>query len=177
MKYGDFSSVVQLGVGLHIGSALLQIYGDLGLAPLVRTIDRTRALFLVPEDERPPELMEAELKQIEGRYEIFKVQFFQEFRKYVVISSLVAVILAIVLVVIAYKAQDEVRSYYVWSLVAIWSLSLLPGPLSLARLWLEANRQVKPLRDDADDLEQRALRAAGQPTDPTSAVKAAAPRE
>ena len=31
MKYGDFSSLVQLGAGLHIGTAFLQVYGELGV--------------------------------------------------------------------------------------------------------------------------------------------------
>ena len=48
MKYGDFSSVVQLGVGLHVGTALLQLYGELGVQPLVRVLNRTRSLLNRP---------------------------------------------------------------------------------------------------------------------------------
>jgi hypothetical protein len=155
MKYGDFSSLVQLGVGLHAGTAILQIYGELGLAPLVRTIDRTRSLFLVPDGERPPKALEAELERLESKYEIFKIRLFQEYRKYVLINSSVAAVLAIILAVVAYKAQDDVP---VWATVAMSALSLLPAPTTLALLWCDANRQVRPMKIEADELEKRALK-------------------
>lgn len=157
MKYGDFSSVVQLGVGLHVGTALLQLYGELGVQPLVRVLHRTRSLFLAPESERPPKSLEEELARIESRYEIFKIQLFQEYRKYVRINSLVAIILAIVLVTIAYKAQDDVPQGYEWLTVAMFMLSLLPASITLGALWVDANRQVQPMKVQADNLEKRAL--------------------
>jgi len=157
MKYGDFSSLVQLGVGLHVGTALLQMYGELGVAPLVRSLGRTRSLFLAPETERPPKALEDELDRLESKYEIFKIRLFQEYRKYVVINSLVASLLAIILVVIAYKAQDDVADGYEWTTVVMFAFSLLPAPLTLGALWTDANEQVKPMKDEADDLEKRAL--------------------
>lgn len=66
MKYGDFSSVVQLGVGLHVGTVVLQLYGDIGLQPLNRALARLRSLFLAPEHERPPKEFEDELLGIEA---------------------------------------------------------------------------------------------------------------
>lgn len=93
MNYGDFSSVVQLGVGLHLGAAFLQLYGEYGLAPLVRTIGRTRSLFVLPEDERPPKAIEQELDRLESRYEIFKIQLFHVYKRYVAGNSIVAMIL------------------------------------------------------------------------------------
>jgi hypothetical protein len=157
MKYGDFSSLVQLGVGLHVGTALLQMYGELGVAPLVRTIGRARSLFLAPQGERPPKALEDELDRLESKYEIFKIRLFQEYRKYVRINSIVAIALAIILVVIAYKAQDDVAEGYEWTTVVMFALALLPAPLTLGALWIDANRQVKPMKEDADDLEKRAL--------------------
>jgi hypothetical protein len=157
MKYGDFASLVQLGVGLHVGTALLQMYGELGVAPLVRTIGRARSLFLAPQGERPPKALEDELDRLESKYEIFKIRLFQEYRKYVRINSIVATALAIILVVIAYKAQDDVREGYEWTTIVMFALSLLPAPLTLGALWIDANRQVKPMKDEADDLEKRAL--------------------
>jgi hypothetical protein len=157
MKYGDFSSLVQLGVGLHVGTALLQMYGELGVAPLVRTIGRARSLFLTPEGERPPKALEDELDRLESKYEIFKIRLFQEYRKYVRINSIVAIALAIILVVIAYKGQDDVTEGYEWTTIVMFALSLLPAPLTLGALWIDANRQVKPMKDEADDLEKRLL--------------------
>jgi hypothetical protein len=48
MKNGDLSSVVQLGVGLHVGTAVLQIFADFGVTPLERRIARVRTLFQLP---------------------------------------------------------------------------------------------------------------------------------
>ena len=157
MKYGDFSSLVQLGVGLHVGAALLQMYGELGVAPLVRTIGRVRSLFLAPEAERPPKALEDELDRLESRYEIFRIRLFQEYRKYVVINSIVAIVLAVMLVAIALKAQDDVAEGYEWTIVMMVALSLLPAPITLGALWIDADRQVKPIKKEADDLEKRAL--------------------
>jgi di/tricarboxylate transporter len=157
MKYGDFSSVVQLGVGLHVGTALLQLYGELGVQPLVRVLNRTRSLFLAPVPERAPKELEEELARIESQYEIFKIQLFQEYQKFVRINSIVAIILAFILVAIAYKAQDDVAVGYEWQTIVMFALSLLPAPVTLGVLWVDANRQVKPMRDKADDLEKRAL--------------------
>jgi Na+/proline symporter len=81
----------------------------------------------------------------------------QEYRKYVRINSIVAIALAIILVVIAYKAQDDVAEGYEWTTVVMFALALLPAPLTLGALWIDANRQVKPMKEDADDLEKRAL--------------------
>ena len=66
-------------------------------------------------------------------------------------------LLAIVLVAIAYKAQDDVIEGYEWTTVVMFALSLLPAPSTLGALWVDANRQVKPMKDEADDLEKRAL--------------------
>lgn len=156
MNYGDFSSLVQLGVGLHLGAALLQVYGELGLAPLVRSIGRTRSLFALPEGERPPKAIEDDLDRLESRFEIFKIQFFHEYRRYFFINSAVALILAIVLAIIAYKAQDPIPDS---ATVLIVAVSLLPAPLTLAALWFDASRRVNPMKEEAEALERRALAA------------------
>jgi hypothetical protein len=114
---------------------------------------------LAPEDERPPKALEAELERLESKYEIFKIRLFQEYRKYVLINSSIAAVLAVILCVIAYKSQAEVAGGYIWITVVISALSLLPAPFTLALLWRDAGRQVKPIKDEADNLEQRALKS------------------
>lgn len=162
MKYGDLASLVQLGVGLHVGTALLQLYGELGVAPLARALRRTRNLFLAPEDERPSKVIEEELDRLEGKYEVFKIRLFKEYRKYVYFNLAVAGILAIILVVVAYKAEDAIQLGWEWTAVAIIAISLLPGPLSLCVLSVDANRQVQPMRKIADELEERATKSVVQ---------------
>lgn len=154
MKYGDFSSLVQLGVGLHAGTAFLQLYGELGTQPLVRTITRIRSLF-ADENERPPKAVEDELNKLENDFEIFKIRLFNEYKKYVKINSVFAILLVIVLTVIAYKAEDMIA---IELTIAIVALSVLPAPLTLAALWRDAAREICPIKEQADELESRALR-------------------
>jgi hypothetical protein len=160
MKYGDFSSLVQLGVGLHLGTALLQLYGEIGVQPLVRTIARTRSLFAAPEAERPPKATEEALDRLENRFEIFKIRLFNEYKKYIVANSCVAVALAAVLVLIAFFADTKVDNGMDWAITLIVFFSLFPAPITLAVLWWDAGRLVKPMKKEADELERRAL--AGQ---------------
>jgi hypothetical protein len=157
MKYGEFSSVVQLGVGLHLETAVLQLYGELGLEPLSRAIARTRSLFVAPEQERPPMDIEEDLDRLESRFEIFKIRLFKEFKKYVLGNAIIAGSLAIVLTVVAFKYDDTIT----WEPVTVFlvGLSLLPAPVSLCVLWFDADRQLKPMKQEADALEKRASAA------------------
>lgn len=162
MKYGDFSSLVQLGVGLHVGTALLQLYGELGVAPLTRALGRTRSLFSAPENERPPADIEEDLDRLESRYEIFKVRLFKAYRKYIFFNLGAAGLLAAILIVIAFKADDPVTDGWGWTTIAMCAFSVLPGPMSLVMLWFNASRQVKPMCKTADELEERATRSVVQ---------------
>jgi hypothetical protein len=157
MRYGDFSSLVQLGVGLHVGTAILQLYGDIGVQPLVRTISRTRSLFTVPEQERPPKELEDELDRLESRYEIFRIRLFKEYRRYVLANSIVALLLAILLAVLAFKADDLITGGWESLPPFFVFFSLCPALITLGALWLDANRQVKPMKTEADALEKKAL--------------------
>jgi hypothetical protein len=140
----------------------LQLYGEIALEPLARAMNRTRSLFLAPEDERPPKQIEEELERLESRFEIFKIRLFQEYRQYVFFNLTVASILAVVLTVIAYKADDAITDGYFWTTIAITGASILPGPISLATLWFDASWQAKPIREAADDLEKRATASVGE---------------
>ena len=157
MKYGDFASLVQLGVGLHAGTVLLQMYGEFGMQPLTRSLDRTRSLFLLPEAERPPKDIEHELDRLESKYAIFKIRLFHEYRKYVLINSAVALILAVILIFLAFKADDPIAENWEWITVLIAALSVVPAPATLGVLWFDASQRVKPMRQEADALEKRAL--------------------
>jgi hypothetical protein len=157
MNYGDFSSVVQLGVALHVGTALLQSYGDLGVAPFVRALDRLRGLIRSGDIATRNNNLEEQLSHLESRYEVFKIQLFQEYRKYVCINSAVAVALAISLIVIAYNADNEITEDRTWTTIFIVFLSLFPAPLTLGVLWFDANHELEPMKAEADRLEILAL--------------------
>ncbi len=152
MRYGDFSSLVQLGVGLHAGTALLQIYGEIGIQPLVRTLGRVRSL--VKDSDPLNESAVADFDQLEADFDIFRIQLFNEFKKYVVINFSMAAMLIVILIVVSYNAQeplpDTLSVFFVF-------ISVLPAPLTLGVLWFDASRQLRPLKSRADALEHRAL--------------------
>ena len=161
MKYGDLASIVQLGVGLHAGTAVLQLYGELGFTPLERRMVRIRSLFRLPESERPPKELGEELDQLEGRYELFKIDFFNRYRWCVAVNSLVAAALAALLIIIAVKADDAILPGYEWFAVFSVALSLLPAPCILGALWFDAQRRVRTLSSEADRIETRVLQTTG----------------
>jgi hypothetical protein len=153
MKYGDFSSLVQLGVGIHLGTALLQLYGELGVQPLVRTKARIESLF-VDETELPKDV-EDELRRLECDFDIFKIRLFNEYKSFVKINSVVAFLLVILLTVIAYKAEDPIAAELTVFIVA---LSVLPAPITLGLLWLDATIEIRPIKERADKLESLSLK-------------------
>ncbi len=161
MKYGDLSSIVQLGVGLHVGTAVLQLYGEFGIAPLERKIARIRSLFRLPEAERPSRELGEELDRLESRCELFKIDFFNRYRWCVAINSFVAVVLVVFLIIIALKADDVILEGYEWFAVVAMAASFLPAPLILGVLWFDAQRLLRTLKLEANSIETRALTEAG----------------
>ncbi|MGY2931851.1 hypothetical protein ACVWZ6_001453 [Bradyrhizobium sp. GM6.1] len=157
MKYGDFSSIVQLGVGLHIGTAVLQIYGEIGAEPLVRTLSRIRASI---EDLDKSKWQEAgeEYEQLASDYDIFKIRLFNEYKNYIKINSVVAVALFILLVIIAFKNDDPIDSDWVMITIPMVALAVLPALVTLGSLWIDASRLAGAMMVRADALEQRVLR-------------------
>jgi hypothetical protein len=55
-------------------------------------------------------------------------------------------------------------TFYGWTTIVMVALSIVPGPITLAVLWIDANSQVKPIRTAADDLETRATRGSAERT-------------
>lgn len=157
MKYGDLSSIVQLGVGLHVGTAVLQLYTELGAAPLERRLARIRCLFEMPEGECPPPNLREELRRLEARYEVFKIRLFRKYRWLIVANSAVAGVLAIFLIVIACNAANDIIEETEWFAIVAISFSFLPAPLMLGVLSWDGWKDVAPLKKLADDIETRAI--------------------
>jgi hypothetical protein len=153
MIFGDFSSVVQLGVGLHLGTALLQMYGEIGLQPMIRSIDRMRN---VAEDPNHPPMDEHrdELDSIISRFEVYKIQMFTEYKRYLIANSVIAAILTVILVVISYCYSTPISGQYSIFFVA---LSILPAPITLFCHWYDATNALRPLLDAAKTLEEKMI--------------------
>jgi hypothetical protein len=154
MKYGDFSTLVQLGVGLHVGTALLQLYGEIGVQPLIRTIARIRSL--IDDNNEAQQDLAEELTRIETDFEIFRIRLFNAYKLLITINSLIAIVLVVLLIIISYNIEtplpNELSVFFV-------AFSVLPAPSTLGILWYNASKVIRPLKGLADNLEQRALRA------------------
>lgn len=156
MKYGDFSSLVQLGVGLHVGTAILQLYGEIGAEPLVRTLSRIKSLL--PEgNNQPSAKLREEYDQLISDYEIFKIRLFNEYKKYIKINAWIAATLVVVLTIIAFKADDPIDEHWIMITIFIVALSVLPAVCTLGVLWYDASQLVVPMKARADKLEKAAL--------------------
>jgi hypothetical protein len=154
MKYGDFSSVVQLGVGLHVGTAILQLYGEFGVEPLARTLARTKSLI---EEAAVSTDLNERFEQLVSDYAIFRIRLFQEFKRYIIINSMVALALTAFLIVLAYKADDPITDEWWPITIPIIALSVLPAIITFSSLWIDASHRLRPLKVRGDALEKEAL--------------------
>jgi hypothetical protein len=128
-----------------------------GATPLERRIGRIRTLFNLPEHERPPANLGEELDQLESRYELFKIDFFNKYRWCVKANSIVAALLAVLLIVIAIKAEDVILDGYEWFAVMSIALAFLPAPILLFVLWFDSRSELAGLRNVARAIEKRAV--------------------
>jgi hypothetical protein len=151
MKFGDFSSVVQLGVELHVGTALLQLYGELGLQPLVRTIARIKNLLEYVTDNDD---LESEFTDIEGEFNVFRINMFNRYKILIAANGAVAALLAGWLILIAYMSDAQVSTTLS---VIIVALSLVPAPLTLGAFWYQSSWQTSTLRRRARELEAKLI--------------------
>jgi hypothetical protein len=75
------------------------------------------------------------------------------------INSSVAIILVTILVFISYNTENPIPDGKIWTSVLFAALSILPAPITLTALWMDASRFVKQMKRRADSLESRALQA------------------
>ncbi len=149
MKYGDFSSLVQLGVGLHLGTALLQLYGDIGLQPLVRALHRARRIIESNQGAGNSDLVE-KLAVLESDFDIFRIRLSNTIKQMVAVNTIFAAVLTFCLVFLAYAADQAISAGL--SIVLVL-LSLAPAMITTYLLWKSASLEAAPLKKRADALE------------------------
>jgi hypothetical protein len=151
MNLGDFSSVVQLGVGLHAGTAILQSVAEFAGTPLTRRIERLRLLAEVKakRDTKYKKCFD-DACDLLGDLEVKKVQFFNEYKRVVQINAGVAIALCFLLAVIAFCAKWEAP---VPVGVFIVALSFAPAGASLVVLHNRWSENTEGLSEEIIDLE------------------------
>ena len=150
MKLGDFSSLVQVGIGLHAGAGLLQLFSEFGLEPLERRLTRLDGYLLrrglPPEDPR-----RERIEDLKGSLTIFKIQLSNEHRKYVITNFVVAGFLLFVLVVISFLNDEQIEWGYALLLAGV---CCLPAIYSVIIYFRRATPQIQALQHQILSLER-----------------------
>jgi hypothetical protein len=143
MKVQDFFSIVQLGVGIHLGTAVLHLTGEFGIAPVERRVDNI-ANWLREERETGNmlEAKEDELKDIQMRVNIFKTQYANAYRKLVIFMVGWAGILTSLLAVTSFNADADIG---IAAGMLIVLACVLPACLSFAYIWQRSRDALAPI--------------------------------
>jgi hypothetical protein len=154
MTLGDFSSLVQLGVGLHAGTALLESITELTESPLSRRLSRLHKIAeakLNSKNSGAQDLYD-HASDLIGDLEVKKVQFFNEYKEVVAVNAAVAIILALLLALIAFLFSEETH-FVIGFLITLASLG--PASASLLFLWSRWKSNTAILRESVDSLHRQ----------------------
>jgi hypothetical protein len=102
-----------------------------------------------PKDEHRDQLA-----TIVSRFEVYKIQMFTEYKRYLIANSIVAAMLTAILVFIAYRYSTLISPQCSIIFVAF---SVLPAPITLFCHWHDATTALRPLLDSAKDLEGKMI--------------------
>jgi len=158
MTLGDFSSVVQLGVGLHAGTALLEAITELAESPLSRRLSRLYKIAETKLKHQRPGAQDLydQASDLIGDLEVKKVQFFNEYKIVVEVNGAVAIVLALLLALISFLFS-ETTNFVIGLMINL--LSLGPASVSLLFLLSRWNSNTAHLRDSVEALHQRLFNA------------------
>lgn len=158
MNYGDFSSLVQLGVGLHLGTALLQEVGDLGVRPLRRSLKRLNEMAAEPPAGAEDIL--DRIQELNTKVAVFEIRSFKLFRQMACVNAVAGVALLILLTAMAFAAQVELPLELA---VSIAALATLPVVGTLFSYWIDTRDEYRPLIREAHRIEVDFVEASRAP--------------
>jgi hypothetical protein len=151
MKVQDFFSIVQLGVGIHVGTAILHLIGEFGVAPVERRIENI-AMWLREESAAGIKLEdeEEELKDIQLLVHIYKTEYTNEYRKLAIGMIGVAGVLAFALAIMSFVADSDISIVVGLGLVL---LSFIPATIAFAYMLQKATAALEPIIRQVDGME------------------------
>jgi hypothetical protein len=160
MKLSDFSSVLQLGVGLHTGTVLLQAITEFASAPLSKRIERLAKIARLRRERFVREkrntdaivAIEAEISDAQSALELKKVHLFFEYKIAALINAIFAFFLYYLLVLAAVAADTEVSPFEATSLA---SVSIGPALITLIVLTLRWQYHTFRVRATVKKVESR----------------------
>ena len=153
MKLVDFSSLIQLGVGLHAGTAFLQFVSEFANVPLSKKLQRLHNIIVEKskKNEAYREMTEGILDLISD-LDLKIVQIFNEYKVAVIINILVAAILTALLVWASFCTETVLS---LKEALVISFVSILPAPTSVFALWIRWRRNTSSLSGAARKMEKR----------------------
>jgi hypothetical protein len=153
MNVQDFFSIVQLGVGIHAGTAILQLSGELGVSPVERRLSNISSWL---EQENADEALLDEIRedmQIEKtNLIVYKAQYANAYRLSVNLNFAFGALLAVVLVFMSFLASSSIGTLLALILVL---LCFLPATLIFCWFWHVSNEALLPIRDAVSRLEAK----------------------
>jgi hypothetical protein len=155
MKVQDFFSVVQLGVGIHAGTAILQLSGELGIAPVERRVAALQS-WLQEEKETGHDLEDEndKLSIIRSDITVYRIRYEKLYRRSVGWTFTFGCVLAIGLAVMSFIADAQIHEP--WG-TAIIVMCFLPATVIFAYLWHTSSSNLVPIKRKLSALEDRAL--------------------
>lgn len=151
MKVQDFFSLVQLGVGIHAGTAILQLAAEFGIPPVER-----RFLIVerwVNEEKKVGKCvvrLEEALTDIFFDIVIFREQYFQEYRMFSKYLFGCAGILAIFLIVMSFMSDVDIS----WPVgVALSVVNFAPACVLYTLLSRRVSKASNPIVAKIENLE------------------------
>jgi hypothetical protein len=151
MNVQDFFAIVQLGVGIHAGTAILQLSGELGVAPVERRIDALEA-WIRQEKERGFELEDnsERLALIRVDLIVFRARYDRLYTNSVRMTFAFGSLITLMLAVMSFFAQTEISACVG---VFIVSVSVFPAIAIFVRLWRISSKALDPIKAKITSVE------------------------
>lgn len=159
MSLSDFSSVLQLGVGLHAGTALLQPILEFASTPIVARAERLARIAELRVDRlrrtgKPHSRAETllnDLNDIRGLLALDRVLFFQEYK---IAASANAVFAAVLYGLLSWAALHPDRGVGPLLATCLIGLSMGPAVASLAILWWRWRTNTSSIEEKLDTFQK-----------------------
>ena len=153
MNVQDFFSIVQLGIGIHAGTAILQISGEFGVAPVERRVAAMES-WIRQEKERGFELEGESDKLALVRVDLilFKANYDHLYTRSVYGTFAFGGLLTLMLAGMSFFAQAEIC---LMTGLMIVGLSVLPALVIFGRLWWKSSGALAPIETKVKVLESR----------------------
>jgi hypothetical protein len=159
MSLSDFSSVLQLGVGLHAGTALLQPILEFASAPIVARADRLARIAELRVDrlrstQKPydgAQTLLNDLNDIRGLLALDRVLFFQEYK---IAAGANAVFAAILYGLLSWAALNPDHVVGILLAASLIGISAGPAVASLSVLWWRWRTNTASIDEKLDAIQK-----------------------